>query len=193
MITFNHFSFNLQIANHYETITEILEMHYNHGYTTVDEKGFENEKLSALPGYNVYNHLYETPLGSGLNLQKTPKKTNDIEQIKPDKLGQKELKSGLGMFPNNVYSHLIHGDSLNNRQYGVNGTVTVRPKSQWEISRDRLKLEKTIGSGEFGVVKKGLALNVNKSGGWVRVAVKTLNDNGKLSAMHDTHSLLILV
>ena len=159
-------------------------MHYNHGYTTEDEKGFKNEKLSSLPGYNVYNHLFETPLGSGLNLQQTPQMKKDIELINPNKQGQqKELKSGVGMFPNNVYSHLIHGDSLNNRQYGVNGTVTVLPKRKWEISRDRLKLEKTIGSGEFGVVKKGLALNVNKNGGWVRVAVKTLNDNGKLSVV----------
>ena len=121
-------------------------------------------KQHAIPGYDrVYNHLYETKTG-----------TTNVDTIR--------MESGLGMFPNQAYSHLIHGDSFGDkRSPKVQNRSGLEPSKchSWEISRDRLKIITTIGRGEFGLVKKGLALNVSKSGGWVPVAVKTLNENGR--------------
>ena len=151
-------------------------MHFNHGFSTDDEKG--SLKQTSIHGYNsVYNHLYETSLGSGLDVQQTPKITG---HAKPTKLGHKQMESGLGMFPDHVYSHLIHGDSLNKRLIPVpNASFTVPSKCHWEIPRERLQLKRTIGCGEFGLVKKGLALNVSRNGGWIPVAVKTLKEDRK--------------
>ena len=174
----------MQGTDHYETITEILEMHFNHGYAKDAEEGSGNgqpEKPNSAPEGHVYDHLYETSLDSGLALQKTQKNTKQVGQAKPTTNGNKELKSGLGMFSNHEYSHLIHSDLFRERQPSVtNEYSTIPSRCQWEISRDRLKLQRTIGCGEFGLVKKGLALNVNQKGGWTQVAVKILNDNGEL-------------
>ena len=154
-----------QEANHYETITEIVETQLNHGFTMADEKISGNDytlKQPAIPGYNaVYNHLFETKTGP---------------------MKQTNLESGLGMFPNHVYSHLIHGEPFTGkREHKVlNRSVPLASKSEWEISRERLQIKGTIGHGEFGLVKKGFALDVSKNGGWVPVAVKMVNENGKL-------------
>lgn len=161
-------------------------MRFNHGYTTDDEKCIDNVypvKLCSGPEYNVYDHLYETRLDSGLDLTKTPKNTEQLDQAKPSKLSHKEQGSGpLQTLPNHEYSHLTPGNILNKRQPTVpNRSFTVPSKCQWEIPRERLRLQKTIGRGEFGLVKKGFALNVDKNGGWVPVAVKTLSENGKLN------------
>lgn len=177
------FRLKLQGTDHYETITEVLELHFNHGYTKDAEESSGNgqpERSNSVPEVHVYNHLHETSLDSGLGLQQTPKKTKQVGQVKPIKQCQKEMKSGLGLFPNHEYSHLIHSDSFSERQSPVpNEYSTIPSRCQWEISRDRLKLHRTIGCGEFGLVKKGLALNVNQKAGWIPVAVKTLNDNGE--------------
>lgn len=162
----------MQAENEYETITEILEVHYNHGQSMEDVKS--SGSGSPLTQYygprkiSAYDHLYEQPAGLG---SKHIKESSFI-----DKLGEENggLKSGLGMFENH-YSHLKHGHSPNSRPPAVKDTrFIVPPTPKWEISRDRLKIERTIGGGEFGVVKKGCALNVSKHGGWTVVAVKTL-------------------
>ena len=169
----------MQAENEYDTITEILEVHFNHGHSIEVENG-------TGPGYPVthyhvpestsaYDHLYEQPIGPGSKPCKNVKETSFI-----DKLGKEngELKSGVGTF-HNYYSHL--GESLNRRQPPPSQTgFIVPPTPKWEISRDRLKIKRTIGHGEFGLVKKGCALNVSKHGGWIVVAVKTLK--GKLSS-----------
>lgn len=157
-------------------------MHFNHGYTTEEGKKLEKEQ-SVMPnsGRNVYNHLHETTLDSGLlDEQQITAQTKQVKQVNPEKLGQRELKSGLGMFSNNEYSHLIHADSFVKWQSPIPSDYsTIASNCLWEICRDRLELQRTIGCGEFGLVMKGLALNVNKNGGWVPVAVKTLSLNGK--------------
>ncbi|XP_078355935.1 proto-oncogene tyrosine-protein kinase receptor Ret-like, partial [Oculina patagonica] len=174
--------------NEYETITEILEVHFNHGHSIEDEKG-------TGPGYpvtqnvpgstSVYDHLYEQPIGPGSKPCKNVKETSFI-----DKLGKEngELKSGLGMFSNH-YSHL--GESPSGRRNPLPETrFIVPPTPKWEISRDRLKIKRTIGHGEFGLVKKGCALNVSKLGGWIMVAVKTLKEDANESHRKDLLSEL---
>ena len=157
-----------QTENDYETITEILEVHYNHGQSIEDLKSYG----SGSPGkISAYDHLYEQPAGLGSKPCKHTKESSFI-----DKLGEENggLKSGLGMFENH-YSHLKHGHSKINRpSQGKDTRFIVPPTPKWEIPRDRLKIERTIGNGEFGLVKKGCALNVSKHGGWTVVAVKTL-------------------
>lgn len=165
----------LQAENEYETITEILEVHYNHGQSIEDVKSCGSESSGTQrygPGkISAYDHLYEQPAGLGSKAYKHSKESSFI-----DKLGEENggLKSGLGMFENH-YSHLTHGHSPINRPPAVKDTrFIVPPTPKWEIPRDRLKIERTIGNGEFGLVKKGCALNVSKRGGWTVVAVKTL-------------------
>lgn len=154
-------------------------MKFNHGFTTDDDKSLSNgldQKLSSLPGYN----LYETPLDSTLQVPQTATEMK-VGNVKPTTLGHREIASGLGMFPNSVYSQLIHGDPYVKRPSPApSGYSTITPKYQWEISRDRLQLQGAIGRGEYGLVKRGLALNITENGGWIPVAVKTLNDSGKL-------------
>lgn len=146
-------------------------MHYNHGYS------IENEKVTGYPltqyyvpgSTSIYDHLYDQP-GPGIKPCKNVKETSLV-----DKLGKEngDLKSGLGMFNQNYYSHL--GEPPNKRQHALKETkFIVPPTPKWEITRDRLKIKRTIGHGEFGLVKKGCAFNVSKLGGWVPVAVKTL-------------------
>ena len=180
------------MINHYETITEVVEMHFNHGYTKDEQKTVETghqDKLTSLPGFNVYNHLYETPINSGFLSKPTPKELTFVAgQEPPPKPGYKEMETGLGLFSNNVYSHLIHGDSFGKRPPPVLNDYSTIPyaKSRWEISPERLRIHRTIGRGQLGLVKMGLALNVTKKGGWVPVAVKTLHDNGKFERVHTT-------
>ncbi|XP_068734303.1 uncharacterized protein [Montipora capricornis] len=170
------------VINHYETITEVVEMHFNHGYTKDEQKTVETghqDKLTSLPGFNVYNHLYETPINSGFLSKPTPQEMKFVAgQEPPPKPGYKEMETGLGMLSNNVYSHLIHGDSFGKRPPVVLNDYSTIPyaKSRWEISPERLRVHRTIGRGHLGLVKMGLALNVTKKGGWVPVAVKTLHD-----------------
>ena len=125
-------------------------------------------------GTSIYNHLNETHASPGSIKLKSVK-----ESCLDDKMGEDngELKSGLGMFDNQMYSHLIHGESPANgfkRSPVPDTNFIVPPRRQWEISRDRLRIESTIGRGEFGLVKKGYALDVTSNGGWTVVAVKTL-------------------
>lgn len=161
-------------------------MHFNHGYSKDNEKRVVSghlNKQTSLPGFDEYNHLYETPLNSTRILNTTPQEMKFVAgQMVPPKTGFKEMETGLGMFPNNAYSHLIHGDSFAKRTPPVFNEYSTIPykNCRWEISADRLRIHRTIGRGEYGLVKMGLAFNVTKKGGWVPVAVKTLNDNGKL-------------
>ena len=154
-----------QAAHHYETVTEIVETQLSHEFTTADEKISDSDytlKRPAISGYNAaYNHLFETKTGP---------------------MKQTNLESGLGMFPNHVYSHLIHGEPFTGKREPIvlNRSIPLASKSEWEISRERLQIKATIGHGEFGLVKKGFALDVSKNGGWVPVAVKMVNENGKL-------------
>ena len=169
----------LQAENEYETITEILEVHYNHGQSIEDVKSYGSGSPGTqhyIPGkISAYDHLYEQPAGLGSKPCKHTKESSFIGKLGEENGG---LKSGLGMFENH-YSHLKHGHSPINRPPSVKDTrFIVPPTPKWEIPRDRLKIEKTIGNGEFGLVKKGCALNVSKHGGWTVVAVKTLK--GKL-------------
>lgn len=151
--------------NHYQSITEIFEMNFNYGYNADDEKNLQDGNPLNLKSHQEnkpyeYNHLHE----NNLEKRKTGQKKKQIELVKPTKVGESELESGLGTVPNHVYSHLIHGDSF------------MKKHCKWEISRSRLKLEKTIRCGQFGPVKKGFALNVDESGAWVPVAVQISND-----------------
>lgn len=167
--------------HHYETITEIVETHFNHGCTTEDEneKELQAKPKSAPEPDNVYDHLHETSLGPGLGVQQTTQTKEQFGRCKPTNLSHNELTSGLGLFPDHEYFHLIHTDTFGKRPATErDGNLTTPPKRRWEISRDRLKLDRTIGCGQFGLVKKGLALNVTKNGGWVPVAVKTSDDIG---------------
>ena len=45
---------------------------------------------------------------------------------------------------------------------------------EWEIPRARLNVEKIIGRGAFGVVSRGLALDLPGKPGWTVVAVKSV-------------------
>ena len=45
---------------------------------------------------------------------------------------------------------------------------------EWEIPRANLNVEKVIGRGAFGVVSRGLALNLAGNPGWTVVAVKSI-------------------
>lgn len=45
---------------------------------------------------------------------------------------------------------------------------------EWEISRANLNVEKVIGRGAFGVVSRGLALDLPDKPGWTVVAVKSV-------------------
>lgn len=46
--------------------------------------------------------------------------------------------------------------------------------SKWEFPRDRLTLGKELGSGAFGVVRRGDAVGINNRQGSTTVAVKML-------------------
>ena len=164
----------LQVLNQYEAITEILEVHYNHGYSVEDVKNTD----SGLPvthhyyvpgGNSEYNHLYETPGSPG---------SKNSKNVKESSFNDKQRQE------NGQYSHLSRGESfdkeLKRQPLPVpDARFIVPPRCQWEISRDRLRIERTIGRGEFGLVKKGYALDVTSNGGWTVVAVKTLK--GKIS------------
>ena len=45
---------------------------------------------------------------------------------------------------------------------------------EWEIPRANLNVEKVIGRGAFGVVSRGLALDLLDQPGWTVVAIKSL-------------------
>lgn len=45
---------------------------------------------------------------------------------------------------------------------------------EWEIPRANLNVEKVIGRGAFGVVSRGLALDLPGKPGWTVVAVKSI-------------------
>lgn len=93
-----------------------------------------------------------------------------------DKLGEENggLKFGLGMFEN-YYLYFIYGYLLINRLFEVKDIrFIVLLIFKWEILWDRFKIERIIGNGEFGFVKKGCVLNVSKYGGWIVVVVKIL-------------------
>ena len=162
-----------QVSNQYETITEILEVHYNHGHSIEDVKGIDaGDPVTHhyyVPGStSIYDHICEKPVSPGSKQLRHGKESSYNENG--------ELKSGLGMFNNQMYSHLIRGESPNSgfKPPLPDTRYIIPPRNQWEISRDRLKIKNAIGRGEFGLVKKGYALNVSKRGGWIVVAVKTV-------------------
>ena len=45
---------------------------------------------------------------------------------------------------------------------------------EWEIPRANLNVEKVIGRGAFGVVSRGLVLDLPGRPGWTVVAVKSI-------------------
>ena len=45
---------------------------------------------------------------------------------------------------------------------------------EWEIPRANLNIEKVIGRGAFGVVSRGLVLDLPGKPGWTVVAVKSI-------------------
>lgn len=61
-----------------------------------------------------------------------------------------------------------HGENFS----GLNPSFSV--DIEWEIPREHLKVEKVIGRGAFGVVSRGLALNLPERPGWSVVAVKSI-------------------
>ena len=48
------------------------------------------------------------------------------------------------------------------------------PSDLYELPRERLIIQRVIGEGAFGVVAKGLALDISGLGGWLVVAIKML-------------------
>lgn len=58
------------------------------------------------------------------------------------------------------------------------GFLTINPSFsgdiEWEIPRANLNIEKVIGRGAFGVVSRGLALDLPGKPGWTVVAVKSI-------------------
>ena len=48
---------------------------------------------------------------------------------------------------------------------------------EWEIPRANLNVEKVIGRGAFGVVSRGMALDLPGKPGWTLVAVKSIAGN----------------
>lgn len=49
-----------------------------------------------------------------------------------------------------------------------------QPDPKWEFPRGKLKLEKSIGEGEFGRVVQATAQNIGGNPGYTTVAVKML-------------------
>ncbi|XP_022790268.1 uncharacterized protein LOC111329763 isoform X1 [Stylophora pistillata] len=167
----------IPVRNQYESI-EILEVHYNGGYSSEESKNVE-ESVPVTHHYHVarglseYNHLHET---SGSPRSKQSKNTRNKQR---QEIGE--------------YSHLSRGESLDkerNRSQLPNVSFMVPSRRHWEISRDRLRIESTIGRGEFGLVKIGYALDVTNDGGWSVVAIKTLKDNASESHLKDLLSEL---
>jgi len=64
-----------------------------------------------------------------------------------------------------------HGENFS----GLNPSFSV--DIEWEIPREHLKVEKVIGRGAFGVVSRGLALNLPERPGWSVVAVKSIQED----------------
>jgi len=58
------------------------------------------------------------------------------------------------------------------------GFLTLNPSFsgdiEWEIPRANLNIEKVIGRGAFGVVSRGLVLDLAGKPGWTVVAVKSI-------------------
>lgn len=167
----------LTVQNQYESI-EILEVHYNGGYSSEESKNVE-ESAPVTHHYHVpggpseYNHLHET---------------SGSPRSKKSKNGRNKQRQEIG-----EYSHLSRGESPvkeRNRPQLPNVTFLVSPRRHWEISRDRIRIESTIGRGEFGLVKMGHALDVTNDGGWSVVAIKTLKDNASESHLKDLLSEL---
>ena len=51
--------------------------------------------------------------------------------------------------------------------------------NKWEVPRERLVLDKTLGEGEFGRVVKAVAHNIDGKDGYKEVAVKMLKSKAK--------------
>ncbi|XP_022801984.1 proto-oncogene tyrosine-protein kinase receptor Ret-like [Stylophora pistillata] len=56
---------------------------------------------------------------------------------------------------------------------------------EWEIPRARLNVEKVIGRGAFGVVSRGLALDLPGKPGWTVVAVKSVQEDASEKEKRD--------
>ena len=170
----------LQVLNEYESITDIFQKNLNLGYSMEDEKPrysrnpVTHDYCYVSEESSVYSHLNDIPTGRGSKSLKSSKRS-----FPDDKLGHDNghLTTGLGMFDMQMYSHLTHGEppTIGVKRCILPETSFILPPSQkWEISRDRLRIENTVGRGEFGLVKKGYALDVTEEGGWAIVAVKTV-------------------
>ncbi|KAK5645002.1 hypothetical protein RI129_006302 [Pyrocoelia pectoralis] len=60
----------------------------------------------------------------------------------------------------------------------ITGFVSrTEPDPKWEFPRNQLKIEQTLGEGEFGRVLRAQALNIGNQPGYTTVAVKTLKDD----------------
>lgn len=163
----------------HERIKKIVEMKLNHGYNDDENEPHLMKPMSQLEN-NVYNHLHHTSSNSGLNEHKSLANTNQVILVKPTKRRHTELESGrVKRTPKHVYSQFPHSGSFVTRQSTTpreysNNTPS---KCQWEISRDRLNLQRIICRGQYAVFKKGFAFNLNNDGNWVPVSVKTLDCN----------------
>lgn len=184
------------VLNEYESITDIFQKNLNLGYSMEDEKPrysrnpVTHDYCYVSEGSSVYSHLNDIPTGRGSKSLKSSKRS-----FPDDKLGQDNghLTTGLGMFDMQMYSHLTHGEppTIGVKRGILPETSFLLPPSQkWEISRDRLRIENTVGRGEFGLVKKGYALDVTEEGGWAIVAVKTVKENSNGSQREDLLSEL---
>lgn len=154
-------------------------MKLNHGYNDDENEPHLMKPMLQLEN-NVYNHLHHTSSNSGLNEHKSLANTNQVILVEPTKRRDTELESGrVKRTPKHVYSQFPHSGSFVTRQSTTpreysNNTPS---KCQWEISRDRLNLQRIICRGQYAVFKKGFAFNLNNDGNWVPVSVKTLDCN----------------
>lgn len=181
------------VSNEYESITDIFQKNLNLGYSMEDEQPrysrspVTHDYCCVSEGSSEYNHLNDIPTGRGSKSLK--------DSFYDDRLGHddRQLTTGLGMFDIQMYSHLIHDGSPNievKRCIFPETSFILPPSQKWEISRDRLRIETTVGRGEFGLVKKGYALDVTDEGGWAVVAVKTIKENSNESQREDLLSEL---
>ena len=75
----------------------------------------------------------------------------------------------------NVYFYLSHSSESHSNEVdfpALNSSFS--GDLEWEIPRANLNIEKVIGRGAFGVVSRGLALDLSGKPGWTVVAIKSI-------------------
>ena len=74
-----------------------------------------------------------------------------------------------------VYFYLSHSSESHSNEVSF---LALNPSFsgdlEWEIPRANLNIEKVIGRGAFGVVSRGLALDLPGKPGWTVVAIKSI-------------------